>query len=183
PTQAQVTVAVDPKLGRLTFPTSQVPGEVRVDYAYGFSGDLGGGPYDRPVVQQTWRPGPVTWQHGVVQDSAVHQAASQPELLHTSIADAVTAWNLHVATQPTAFGVIAVMDSRSYHDALSGSAAPTVPPGCTLAILAADWPQVTVPGQPGEQRLLGGYVPALLRPTLHGSVDVVGSSGLGGPPG
>jgi hypothetical protein len=41
-------VAVDPELGRLAFPASAaVPSPVKVSYAYGFGGALGGGPYDR----------------------------------------------------------------------------------------------------------------------------------------
>lgn len=41
-------VAVDPELGRLaTLAGIDPPDRVRVSYAYGFSGDIGGGPYDR----------------------------------------------------------------------------------------------------------------------------------------
>ncbi len=40
-------VAVDPVLGRLSFPAAKDPAKVRVSYAYGFSDDLGGGPYQR----------------------------------------------------------------------------------------------------------------------------------------
>lgn len=42
-----IAVAVDPALGRLTFPSGVTPGIVHVSYSYGFSGDIGGGPYDR----------------------------------------------------------------------------------------------------------------------------------------
>ena len=41
------TVAVDPERGRLSFPTGVTPQSVAVSYQYAFSGDLGGGPYDR----------------------------------------------------------------------------------------------------------------------------------------
>ncbi|HET8629677.1 MAG TPA: hypothetical protein VFL91_19840, partial [Thermomicrobiales bacterium] len=45
-------VAVDPELGRIAFPPDQLPrAGVRVAYWYGFSGDLGGGEYDRPLAQ------------------------------------------------------------------------------------------------------------------------------------
>jgi hypothetical protein len=41
-------IAVDPVLGRIWFPPSQLPqGEVRVDYHYGFGADMGGGAYER----------------------------------------------------------------------------------------------------------------------------------------
>lgn len=47
-------VAVDPVLGRIAFPTRQFPrrqATVTVSYHYGFTGDVGGGEYDRPLAQ------------------------------------------------------------------------------------------------------------------------------------
>ncbi len=45
-------VAVDPELGRIVFPPRHVPKHgIRVRYHYGFSADLGGGEYDRPLSQ------------------------------------------------------------------------------------------------------------------------------------
>lgn len=47
-------VAVDPALGRIAFPPSQFPKNgVWVSYHYGFSDDIGGGEYDRPLSQPT----------------------------------------------------------------------------------------------------------------------------------
>ncbi|MEM9007240.1 MAG: hypothetical protein AAGE59_27390 [Cyanobacteria bacterium P01_F01_bin.86] len=44
-------VAVDPELGRIVFPPSQLPRHgVFVSYHYGFSADVGGGEYDRPLI-------------------------------------------------------------------------------------------------------------------------------------
>jgi hypothetical protein len=46
------TVAVDPALGRIAFPPGQVRKQgVWVSYFYGFSADIGGGEYDRPLSQ------------------------------------------------------------------------------------------------------------------------------------
>ena len=46
------TVAVDPELGRIAFPPSQIPaGGVWVSYRYGFSAGIGGGEYPRPITQ------------------------------------------------------------------------------------------------------------------------------------
>ncbi len=42
-------VAVDPTLGRIKFLDSPFPQQVEVSYAYGFSDDLGGGPYSRQL--------------------------------------------------------------------------------------------------------------------------------------
>lgn len=50
------TVAVDPERGRIAFPPGQAPRKgVRVDYRYGFSADIGGGEYPRPIVQPSAR--------------------------------------------------------------------------------------------------------------------------------
>lgn len=51
------TVAVDPVLGRIAFPAQQAQKNgVWVSYRYGFSADIGGGEYDRPLSQ------PATYQ-------------------------------------------------------------------------------------------------------------------------
>jgi hypothetical protein len=45
-------IAVDPLLGRLAFPRGQLPKKgVRVSYRYGFSADMGGGEYARPLIE------------------------------------------------------------------------------------------------------------------------------------
>lgn len=50
-----IEVAVDPVLGRLAFPSGNLPANgttVRVNYAYGFPDDLGGGPYARTDIPE-----------------------------------------------------------------------------------------------------------------------------------
>ena len=48
------TVVVDPASGRILFPAGQLPKQgVLVDYYYGFSADIGGGEYARPMIQPT----------------------------------------------------------------------------------------------------------------------------------
>ena len=42
-----IRVAVDPETGRLAFPQGVVPERLAVSYAYGYSSDIGGGPYGR----------------------------------------------------------------------------------------------------------------------------------------
>jgi hypothetical protein len=45
-------IAVDPALGRIMFPPGQCPRKnVHVSYHYGFSADIGGGEYERPMIQ------------------------------------------------------------------------------------------------------------------------------------
>ena len=44
------SIAVDPELGRIVFPSAvPPPANVHVDYSYGFSAQMGGGPYSRPL--------------------------------------------------------------------------------------------------------------------------------------
>jgi hypothetical protein len=44
-------IAVDPEMGRFVFPPSQLPRKgVRVSYYYGFSAPIGGGEYQRPIL-------------------------------------------------------------------------------------------------------------------------------------
>jgi len=46
--QPQGYIAIDPQLGRIAFPTSLAsPWDVQVNYTYGFSSPIGGGPYSR----------------------------------------------------------------------------------------------------------------------------------------
>lgn len=44
------SVVVDPLLGRISLPAGRRPDAVLVSYAYSLAGDIGGGPYPRPVV-------------------------------------------------------------------------------------------------------------------------------------
>lgn len=44
-------IAVDPVLGRIAFPSKQLPKKVKVAYHYAFSADMGGGEYDRTLSQ------------------------------------------------------------------------------------------------------------------------------------
>jgi hypothetical protein len=52
-------IAVDPVLGRLAFPPGELPKKgIRVTYHYGFSADIGGGEYSRPISNPTARRAP-----------------------------------------------------------------------------------------------------------------------------
>lgn len=68
-------VAVDPVLGRIVFPPGQFPKDgVWVFYHYGFSADLGGGEYDRPLAQL---PGAKLYRVGPGAEFATINAALQ----------------------------------------------------------------------------------------------------------
>ena len=51
--RSETGIALDPVLGRIVFPSDHSPAEelVWVSYRYGFSADLGGGEYNRPLSQ------------------------------------------------------------------------------------------------------------------------------------
>ncbi|HXI22236.1 MAG TPA: hypothetical protein VNG71_00070 [Pyrinomonadaceae bacterium] len=52
-------IALDPVLGRFSFRPNQLPKKgVRVSYHYGFSGDMGGGEYQRQIFDPAPRPAP-----------------------------------------------------------------------------------------------------------------------------
>ena len=89
------TVAVDPVLGRIAFPAQHAPKNgVWVSYHYGFSADMGGGEYDRPLSQPN---GSVLY--GVSQEGALD-----------TIGKALDRWR----TEQPRHAVIEIDDSRVY---------------------------------------------------------------------
>src|SRR2546430_16991631 len=91
-------------------------------------------------------------QIGVTKD-----AGPDPDLL-PSLAQAISTWN----PEPVPVGVIAVMDSRTYDD---GPLTIVVPAGCTLLVVAADWPRADRPDALGRRpRRRGRLIPDGLRP-------------------
>ncbi|MGH3991421.1 MAG: hypothetical protein ACRDSN_03045, partial [Pseudonocardiaceae bacterium] len=151
-----IAVAVDPVLGRMTFPAGQEPDAVEVGCAHGFSGDLGGGPYDRGGFVDPEFARRVTWQRGVGRD----EPAVQGEIAAT-LAEAIDDWN---AAPAGTVGVIAVLDNRTYEEALPQIA---LPPGSELLVVAADWP--------GDPRVAGRWVPTGCRAHVIGEVSVAGA--------
>jgi hypothetical protein len=97
---AAVRVAVDPVLGRLALPSGVVPARVEVDYAYGFSADLGGGPYNRRESIAAW-----------LADSAGPPLQLRVGAGAATLADAITAWN---SQPPGTNGVITIIDSHTH---------------------------------------------------------------------
>jgi hypothetical protein len=151
-----IAVAVDPVLGRLTFPAGAEPDAVEVSSAHGFSGDLGGGPYDRSSFVDTEFADRVGWQRAVGREVPV----VTDELVAT-LSEAIEDWN---ATDAGTAGVIAVLDSRTYAESL-----PTIElkPGSELLVVAAGWPGET-PRTPGT------WTPTARRPHVVGDVIVHG---------
>ncbi|HMP40116.1 MAG TPA: hypothetical protein PKA05_07025 [Roseiflexaceae bacterium] len=183
PVDLPIAVAVDPLLGRLALPAGSAPARMQVDFGYGMIDDIGGGPYDRSDLLPAWIPDhtPITWQLGVSRDPVTHIAAPDPTQLRSTLTEALEAWHLHVAdpANAAARGLIVVMDSASYAEALTGVAAIRVPPGSRLAIVAGDWPLEADPTLAGAlRRRVGAFLPGARRPHLRGDIEVQASAPL-----
>lgn len=173
PVTRPIRAAVDPVTGRLAFPSGAAPARVEVSYAYGFPGDLGGGPYDRRRSVEEALTREVTWQLGVMHDSPTDQ-----EQIVTTLSEAVRRWN----EQPSGTtGVITLMDSRTYAESLTSAGPPPtivrVPQGSLLLIVAAGWPEEEPPEGIGPPvRRPGRLAPAGQRPHLLGNIAVEGTA-------
>lgn len=113
-------VAVDPVLGRLALPAGVEPQRVEVDYAYGFSADLGGGPYNRRDSIAQW----LRASSGALVQFEVGQGVG-------TLADAISDWNAQPAGTN---GVIIIVDSQTY--AAAGEI--IVPSGSRLLVVAGE---------------------------------------------
>ncbi len=165
-TAAAGKTAVDPELGRLAFDVA--PGApVTVSYAYGFGGDLGGGPYDRRASVEPAMQPVVTWQMGVV-----HAPPASQSSIVATLAEAVKEWNKQPAGTR---GVIALMDSRTYDEDLTTAARRIkIPEGSQLLIVSAGWPTEPVDGVTTWPA--GRVAPSGVRTHLHGTIEVVGTA-------
>jgi hypothetical protein len=171
PVNKLIALSVDPVRGRIAFPTGITPLSLEVSYTYGFSGEVSAGPYDRTgwLSSPALGPGPFnnpnrTFQVGVSQELALVAGT-----IFRTITDAVQAWN----TQPAGSdGIIAILDSRTYTENLSGTNRIKIPEGSRLLILAADWPaQREGAGDPSRNLDPNG-----LRPHLLGDLAVEGTA-------
>jgi hypothetical protein len=172
-----ITAGVDPRLGRITFPAGIDPVRVVVDATCGFSGNLGGGPYDRRDSTALWLDPPtVAFQAGVTRDVALLATSTLEAPIVPSLGDAVAAWSNAVAGTDGGLGLIVVMDSARYDEDLAGIGAVEVPAGWRLAIVAADWP--AEPRADGSTVRTRGRIAAdkHLRPHLYGALEVRGTA-------
>ncbi|MCZ6676911.1 MAG: phage tail protein [Candidatus Poribacteria bacterium] len=114
----QGVVTVDVSLGRLAFAENETPNQLEVSYNYGFSADIGGGPYDRHQTLARFGD-EVQWM-------AVSKSGST-----STLQAALNQWN--EASNPQ--GVIQIDDNAVY-----GGALPTIQldQGSQLVIQAAD---------------------------------------------
>lgn len=123
PVTLPIKVAVDPVLGRLTFPSGEEPNKVHVSYSYGFSADIGGGPYDRRLTLADASTS--AWIKTV--------AKHDPSADFTSLGAALAAWaDPNDGDKDDA--VITILDSDTYSEEIEIQPAE----GKTLVIQADD---------------------------------------------
>jgi hypothetical protein len=168
-------VAVDPQLGRIA--TSADASVVAVDYHYGFSGDVGGGPYQRSESVSAVLAAPVPWNVTWVADVASGAVTDDTARFYGSLQEAIVAWN---AQSPGAEGLIAILDSQTYD--LADPASPPlptihIPEGSRLLIVAGAWPEAFSFGQANHPLRTPAHLRALdVRPHLLGSLTVLGTA-------
>lgn len=145
------TVAVDVRLGRLAFAPDADVGDVTVEYHYGFSGDVGGGPYDRRRRPEDhgryegWGPDTVAFPDALGANRITVAAATAD---HQTIDAAITEWQNGVAPLPPV--VIEIEDDRTYVE--------------DLVIDVGDAERIVVQAANGR------------RPTLVGDITITGDN-------
>ena len=143
-------VAIDPETGRLELAADMLlPDTVTVDYAYGFPGEMGGGPYDRASRLPAPVPVMATW-------TAIVGSVEFPTLL-----SAVQAWNAEPAGRT---GRIIVPGYGPLQEDLTGANAIQLPPESSLLLVAAD----LLPNPPFDP--IPEWTDAF--PTLTGDIEV-----------
>jgi hypothetical protein len=170
-----IALAVDPVRGRIAFPAGAVlPSSIEVAYTYGFSGDVGAGPYDRTVWLSDSTTGPAPflnpgWRAAVTKDTSITGSD-----VFLTIAESVAAWNQQPAGTN---GLIAILDSQTYVEDLTGTGHIVVPEGSQLLIVAADWESLRKTGAAQAANL----APNGLRPHLRGMLSVTGTAPAASP--
>jgi len=100
-------VAVDPRLGRIALANDRHETDVWVSYYYGFSADVGGGEYERPLRPQFNRK---------LYRVSQQRKASSPDYFET-IGDAIEAWLKDRESHPDA--LVEIDDSGSYSESIN----------------------------------------------------------------
>lgn len=149
-------IAIDPELGRIQFAADlRLPVSLRLNYAYGFPAEIGGGPYDRS--QNLQLPAPTQSNFYAVVGS----------IATPTLESAVALWN---SFAPGSIGLIILPDFERFNIDLTGAAAIALPPQSQLSIVAAQT-------HPAVSSTDVSYNDSCV--TLTGDIEV---SGVAGPP-
>jgi len=180
---ASIAAIVDPERGRLALPAGSTASRVELSYAYGFSGDVGGGPYNRnDSLAGLLGEASTVWWRGV---SASSGTASGP--VYARLADAVHAWNEWNDANDGQAGVIALLDSATYTEELTAASGVRLRGKNRLIIVAARLRSSvsTLEGYPDHIPAPASDLSRLLdadglRPCLRGNVSVQAQFSEGG---
>ncbi len=135
PTSPGISVYVDPERGRLALAADVAATGVLTSHAYGFSADIGGGPYNRAdTLPRALGPDNTLWWRGV---SSARGSADGP--LFRTLAAAVAAWNARNAEGSGIAGLITIEDSATYEVSQGGALRMDLAQGNRLSIVAASW--------------------------------------------
>ncbi|WP_446745341.1 hypothetical protein [Silvibacterium acidisoli] len=147
-------IAVDPQAGRIQYADDlELPLELRVNYSYGFAGEIGGGPYDRSASLSSLKP------------AQVELFAVVGSLEYPTVSDAVVAWNM---LAPGASGIIVLPAFERHAIDLTEAGAIELPAGSSLTIASG----VPIP-QGGPLDVVWNNACA----TLIGNMEVRGTIG------
>ncbi len=173
-------VAVDPELGRIAFLKPETPGNkrnIRVDYTYGFSGDVGGGPYPRHfAVAKSWDSYCEILVATGCRNSEIKDVTKDSKVLVAdSVSYALILWNHyceHVVGKPRA--LIHILDNGIYEMGLPANHGETetairLPEGAELAIVAEDGVQPTLVGD-RAQLTISFQPPVRTQPTARAAI-------------
>ena len=149
-------VAVDPELGRIAFLNEDIElgaHDIRVDYTYGFSSDVGGGPYPRHfALPNTWESYCEILVAIGCENSKMDEVSAQSKVLvASSLAYALALWN-HYCTKvdDKPRGLIRMLDNGIYDMGVEADGewetAIRLPKGAELSIVAEDGVQPTIVG-------------------------------------
>jgi hypothetical protein len=101
-------ISIDPELGRIVFPTGQLPKNgVSVSYHYGFAASIGGGEYDRPLLESAPGSG----------GEVIYRVGRDRPGADNSISAALTRWQALDPRPKSA--VIEIIDSGVYTEPLN----------------------------------------------------------------
>ncbi len=107
-------VAIDVALGRIAFAAGEAPDNLRVSYHYGFSGDLGGGTYDRRRRRTSDDP-PDT----IANPASLDDLIRVPSPGITTLTDAVNRAQTFWVGDSSRRIVIQIEDDRTYTEAMT----------------------------------------------------------------
>ncbi|MBC6480830.1 MAG: hypothetical protein GDA56_26690 [Hormoscilla sp. GM7CHS1pb] len=145
-------IAVDVEQGLLMFAPGEDPGwdNVQVNYSYGFSGNMGGGPYNRGKTLANYTDN-VRW--------VARNIPEDDPQWYTELADAIADWQKSKEDH----GIIRIMDNKAYFGGRQADM-PVVPEPIRIKLRACD--RLTI--EAGN-----GYNPSIS--PLGGDIIVIGS--------